>query len=106
MQSKKPHFQKGKTGSAIAVRIIPRAKRNEVSEIQGDGTVKIRITAPPIEGEANRALIRFLAKLLDIPEHKIEIVAGLGGRNKLVSIDDLEAEEITEKMYQAIQKKT
>jgi uncharacterized protein (TIGR00251 family) len=104
MRTKKPHFHQGRVGSAIAVRLIPRAKRDEVSEIQADGTVKIRITAPPIEGKANKALIRFLAELLDIPEGKIQIIAGGGGRNKLVSIDDLGVDEVNEKLSQAINK--
>lgn len=104
MLAKKLHFNQGRAGSTISVRLIPRAKRDEISEIRVDGTVKIRITAPPIEGKANRALIRFLAELLDIPEGKLEIIAGGGARNKLVLIKDLGTEEVNEKLSQAIRK--
>jgi len=57
-----------------------------------DGTIKIRLTAPPVEGKANQALIEFLAEVLEVPRSKIEIVAGIKGREKLVSIIELDAE--------------
>ncbi len=88
------HFRNGKTGAAIAVRVIPRASKNEVVEVLQDGTIKIRLTSPPIEGRANQALIEFLAELLDVPRSKIEIVAGQKGRNKLVTILDLDARTV------------
>ena len=85
-------IHKGNRGVALAIRVTPRASKNEISEIQGDGTIKIRLTAPPVDGKANEALVRFLAEILDVTTSKIEIVAGLTGRNKLVSIIDLEPE--------------
>jgi len=51
-----------------------------------DGTVKIRLTAPPVEGQANDALIRYLSGVLDVPSSRIEIVAGQTSRDKLLSI--------------------
>jgi len=90
----KSRFQNGKTGAAIAVRIIPRAHKNEVVEVLQDGTIKIRLTSPPIDGRANEALIEFLAELLDISRSRIEIVAGEKGRNKLVTILDMDAKSV------------
>ena len=82
----------GKRGAALAIRVTPRARRNEIVEVLADQTIKIRLTAPPVEGKANQALIEFLAKVLEVPEAKIEIVAGGTGRDKLVSILDMKSE--------------
>ncbi len=92
----KPKFRlhHGDKGSALAIRVTPRASKNEIREILNDGTVRIRLTAPPVEGKANEALISFLADVLDVPRSKIEIVAGETGRDKLVSILGLDAETV------------
>jgi uncharacterized protein (TIGR00251 family) len=81
----------GRRGAALAVRITPRASKNEITQILADGTIKIRLTAPPVEGKANAALIQFLADVLEVAPSRIEIVAGMTGRDKLVSVLDLEA---------------
>jgi uncharacterized protein (TIGR00251 family) len=94
------HLHDGQKGSALAVRITPRASRDEISEILSDGTVKIRLTAPPVEGKANTALVDFLADVMGIPASRIEIVAGKSGRDKLVSILDLDAETVHQRILQ------
>lgn len=94
MAQRKFYLHDGQKGSALAVRITPRASRNEISEILSDGTVKIRLTAPPVEGNANAALIDFLAGVVGVPASYIEIVAGKTGRDKLVSILDMDAETV------------
>ena len=76
----------GKTGSALAVRVQTKASRNEIVEVLDDGTVKIRLTSPPVDGKANLALIDFLSDILEVSRSDIEIVAGLTGRNKIVSV--------------------
>lgn len=81
----------GRVGSALAVRVTPRASRNEVVEVMADGTVRIRITASPVEGEANEKLVSFLAEVLSVPKSRLEIVAGLSGRDKLISVLDMDA---------------
>lgn len=78
----------------MAVRIAPRANRNEITEIQNDGTVKIRLTAPPVDGEANQMLIAFLSDVLGIAKSNIDIVAGLSGRDKLISVTDMDKDEV------------
>ena len=98
MSSRQYHLHNGQKGSALAIRVTPRASRNEISEILSDGTVKIRLTAPPAEGKANQALIEFLADILEVPRGRIEIVAGTSGRDKLVSILDLDAETVHERI--------
>lgn len=86
-------MSEGKHGAALAIRVTPRARKDEIVEILADQTIKIRLTAPPVEDKANEALIEFLAKVLDVPRSKVEIVAGARGRDKLVSILDLKSSE-------------
>jgi len=94
MASRKFHLHDGKLGAALAVRVTPRATRNEITEIQSDGTVKVRLTAPPVEGEANKALVVFLAEVLGCAPTKLDIVAGLSGKDKLVSVLDMDNNEV------------
>ena len=69
----------------LSVRIQPRASKNEVIH-QTDGKLKIRLTAPPVDGAANEALIRFLSDLFSAPKSQIEIMSGHTGRDKIVRI--------------------
>jgi uncharacterized protein (TIGR00251 family) len=103
MEMKKYHLHGGKKGAALAIRVTPRASRNEIVEVLSDGTVRIRLTAPPVEGKANEALVEFLSKVLDIAPSRIEIVAGLTGRVKLVSILDMDAELVHNRILQNLQ---
>ena len=79
----------GQRGSALAVRVTPRASRNEIVEVLDDGTIKVRLAAPPTDNEANEALINFLSEILGVPKSKLDIVAGGIGRDKLVSGVDM-----------------
>jgi uncharacterized protein (TIGR00251 family) len=92
----------GKGGSALTVRVTPRARRTEVAEVLEDGTLRIRVTAPPVEGRANAALIQFLADVLEIRKSRIEIVAGERGLDKIVSITDLSAPEVQRRLQDYI----
>jgi uncharacterized protein (TIGR00251 family) len=98
MSPKEYNLHNGKRGSAIAVRVTPRASNNEVAEILHDGTIRIRLTAPPVEGKANQELAKFLSDILGVPKSNIEIVAGQSGRDKLVSILDMDAETAHQKI--------
>lgn len=100
--SAKRKFSDGQKGVALPVRVTPRASRNEVVEVLSDQTVKIRLKAPPVEGKANKELIKFLSKVLGIPKTKMKIVAGETGRDKLVSIEDLGAEEVHQLILESL----
>lgn len=82
----------GKRGSALALRITPRASRNQIVGIMNDGTIKVHIAADPSDDETNAELMAFLAEVLGIPKTRMEIVAGVAGRDKLVSILDMDVE--------------
>ena len=82
-------------GEAVtfSVRVVPRASRNKIAGIQ-DGSVRIRLTVPPVEGAANEALIAFLSSVLRVAERDIELVSGQAARSKVVSITGLTPEEV------------
>jgi uncharacterized protein (TIGR00251 family) len=92
MSDRKFNLHDGKKGSALAVRVTPRASRNEIVEMLEDGTIKVRIAAPPADNEANETLIDFLAEVLGVPKSRLDIVAGVTGRDKLISVVDMDAE--------------
>jgi uncharacterized protein (TIGR00251 family) len=96
------NIHSGKMGAAITVKVIPRSSRNEIAGIQEDGTIKIRLTAAPVEGQANKALVEFLAEVLDIAKSKIEIIGGLSGRIKLITILDLDPTIVQKKIVDHI----
>jgi len=92
MMSRKFHLHNGRRGSALAVRVTPRSSRNEIVAVMNDGTIKVHITAPPVDDEANRELVKFMAEVLGVPKSKLEIVAGMTGRDKLISILDMDVQ--------------
>ncbi|HEX2997761.1 MAG TPA: DUF167 domain-containing protein [Anaerolineales bacterium] len=92
MSDRKFNLHSGKKGSALAVRVTPRASQNEIVELMEDGTIKVRIAAPPSDNEANETLIKFMAEVLGVSKSRLDIVAGASGRDKLISIVDMDAE--------------
>lgn len=93
----------GQTGAAITVRVTTRASKNQIQEILDDGTVKIRITSAPVEGQANETLLKFLAEVLDVKLSQLEIVAGHTSRDKLVAIMGVESDTVQERILKQIQ---
>ena len=98
-----PTFKDARTGTAISVKVIPRAKKNEVAGLMEDGSVRIRLTAPPVEGAANQALVEFLSQLLHIHKNQIEIVAGATSERKLISLLGISPHSVDSILRQAAQ---
>jgi hypothetical protein len=80
-------------GCTLAVRVHPGARKNSVTGVHADA-VKIALTAPPVDGKANEALIAFLAEALRLPRARIAIVAGITSRTKTVRITGKSAAEV------------
>jgi uncharacterized protein (TIGR00251 family) len=76
----------------LKVYLQPKSSKNEIAGAYRDG-IKIRVTAPPSEGKANKALIKFLAKELRIPESNIGILKGHHSREKLLRISEITEQE-------------
>ncbi|MBS1787550.1 MAG: YggU family protein [Acidobacteria bacterium] len=79
-------------GISFSVRVQPRASRTDIAG-ELEGVLKIRLAAPPVDGEANEELIRFLAKLFGISRSQIVIRSGQTSRNKLIAIDGISVEK-------------
>jgi hypothetical protein len=77
----------------LSIRIQPRASKNEILRMEG-GMLKVRLTAPPVDGAANEALVRFLADTLSIAKSQVEIVSGHTSRQKIIRIDGLNSEDV------------
>jgi uncharacterized protein (TIGR00251 family) len=82
------------TGVIFRIRVVPRASRSEVGGIQGDA-LKLRITAPPVEGKANEECIRLLAETLGVKKGQVTIIAGHASRTKTVVVAGIRPEAVT-----------
>jgi len=69
----------------LELHIQPGASKTSVEGLHGE-RLKLRLAAPPVDGEANRALVRFLAERLSVPQRDVEILRGAGGRRKTVQV--------------------
>jgi uncharacterized protein len=85
-------------GAQFALRVQPRASRNAITGTIPDGplgaAVKLAITAPPVDGKANQAVIDYLAGLFRVSKSSIVIVSGESGRNKLIAVRGLSAAQV------------
>jgi uncharacterized protein (TIGR00251 family) len=73
----------------LNVRLQPRARKNEVVG-ERDGRIVIRVTAPPVDGKANDALCRLIAKAANVAPSRVAVVRGHTGRNKVVRIEGVD----------------
>lgn len=84
-------------GVAIRVYVAPRSSANRVVGVH-NGALKVALTAPPVEGAANKALIEYVAKLLGVPRSSVTLVSGETSRNKTVSIAGIGMGEAARKL--------
>ncbi len=85
------------TGATFRVRVQPGASKNEITGVQEDA-LKVRISAPPVQGKANKVLIQFLAKHLGVKRSQVEILSGHTSRIKTIHV----VGQGTEKLQQLI----
>jgi len=91
--SGKENMPKSERPSHVTVKVLPRSSRNEIIGKQ-EGCYKIKLTSPPVEGKANKALLELLSKKLRIPKSRLEIISGKGSRLKSIRILGLSPERI------------
>jgi uncharacterized protein len=84
-------------GVTLTVRVTPRASRNQVIGLD-HGAIKIKLTAPPVEGAANAALIEFVAEWLGVRKNAVSIAGGDKSRHKLVYVRGLSVEAVYKKL--------
>ena len=88
-------FRKHNNGVIIAIKITPKANRNEIIGEQ-NGELRIRITAVPEKGQANRALVFFMAKTLKVSKSQVMLIQGETSRHKQIFVSDISLAEVTD----------
>ncbi|HUG14014.1 MAG TPA: DUF167 domain-containing protein [Thermomicrobiales bacterium] len=91
------HVQSHREGTIIDVYVQPRSSRSEIVGPHA-GTLRVRVTAPPVEGAANDAIIALLSAELGVRRLEIAIVAGASGRRKRVLVRGLSPEEVLRRL--------
>lgn len=87
----------GSHHSLLKVRVNPRSSRNQVTGWK-DGVLSIKLTAPPVEGAANKACIDFLADVLGVKRGSITLVSGATGRDKVFQIEGLSERDVNDRL--------
>ena len=72
----------------IYAKVIPRSSRNEIIKIS-EGEYRVKITAPPVDGEANLMLVKNLADYFDVAKNQVEIIGGKSSKTKIIEINFL-----------------
>ncbi len=85
-------------GVYLAVRLQPRASRNEIDQAVGN-ELKIKVTAPPVDSAANEALLQLLKKKLDLPRSALQLVRGQTSRHKTIFISGLSVAEVQARLF-------
>src|SRR5262245_3108302 len=85
----------------IPVRVQVRASQSGIAG-ELDGALKIRLAAPPVDGEANEELIRVIAKFFEIPRAQISLIAGQTSKNKLIRINGISIEKCQQILAEAL----
>lgn len=88
-----PFIETTGKGVFIRIRLQPRSSKNTIDGVQ-EGSLRIRLTAPPVENEANRAVIEFLSDILGIRKSSLEIYSGHKSRDKRVKVEGMTLEAI------------
>jgi|LSQX01.3.fsa_nt_gb uncharacterized protein (TIGR00251 family) len=87
----------------LQVRVTPRASRDEICDWNGE-QLNVKVTAPPVKGAANEAIIKLLAQVLKVRARDISVISGHNGRNKLLSISGCPASQLHKRLQQAVGK--
>jgi uncharacterized protein (TIGR00251 family) len=88
-----------KNGLSFDIHVNPHASRAAIAGISG-GMLKVKVTAPPVEGAANDACIELLAKKLGLRKSRMKISAGAKGRRKTILVSDVSRTELEQKLHQ------
>jgi uncharacterized protein (TIGR00251 family) len=81
----------------LRVRVVPRSSRDRIAGVIGD-RLKIQVTAPPVEGEANRALLETVARAAGLPVRAASLVHGATGRSKTIRLESHDVEETVSRL--------
>ena len=88
-------------GISLAVKVQPRAQKNAVTGVVGEA-LKLGLTAPPVEGRANEAVVEFVAKLFRIPRSSVTIASGLSSRNKVIRLTGVSRPAVEQRLMEIL----
>jgi uncharacterized protein len=89
----KPFLKAHPEGTLLSLKVIPRASKNEIGEPLG-AELKLKVTAPPVDSAANRAVLEFLAAQLNCPKAAVTLIRGETARHKTILIKGLSPEQV------------
>ena len=75
----------------LAVRVTPRSDRDAIEDVDDAGALRVRVTAPPADGAANKAVVKLVAKAAGVPKSAVSVVAGTSSRHKRLAIEGASA---------------
>jgi uncharacterized protein (TIGR00251 family) len=81
-------------GCLIQIKVIPRAPQTMIDGMRG-GALLVKLSAPPVEGQANESLLRFIAHVCDVPRRAVSLMTGGKSRHKVIRVDHLTRAEAT-----------
>lgn len=87
-------------GVSLAVKVQPRASKDEIGEPTGD-ELKIKVTAPPVDSAANEALLRLLSEVIGCPRNAVQLLRGSTSRHKVIFIQGTDTQAVMEKLQSA-----
>lgn len=90
-------------GCLLSLKVVPRSSQNQIVGME-QGVLKIKLQAPPVEGAANEAVLKFLAKCLRKPKSTLTLVSGFQSRNKRVKIPGMKSTEVWDALNQTMKK--
>ncbi|MFO0676575.1 MAG: DUF167 domain-containing protein [Polyangiaceae bacterium] len=92
-------------GTTVRLSVLakPRAKRSAVLRAEGL-TVDVAVAAPPVDGAANEELVRVIAEALEVPKRRVRVVVGASGKRKMLDVDGLPAEIVTERLAASVRR--
>lgn len=82
----------------ISLRVQPRASKDEVVGFDETGVLRVRVTASPVGGAANKAVVQLLADALGVPKSAVSIASGQSGRNKLVDVENFSVDQMRKRL--------
>jgi hypothetical protein len=95
----KPYLKAHPEGTLISLKVIPRASKNEIGEVLGS-ELKIKVTAPPVDSAANRAVIEFLAEKLNCPKSAVVLIRGEIARHKTLLLKGFSPDQVESLLLQ------
>ena len=94
--SEKPPIEEREGSVYLHLRVQPCASRNRIT--QRNGRLCVALTAPPVDGKANKALCNFFAKWLQVPRRTVQLVSGERSRDKTLLVESMSANSIQKKL--------